>query len=407
MTKHARLTSIALLASLALLGCERNTSNANANAAPGEQLDQATLELRREVLQNIGANIILPTYEDFAAKVDALEVATKAWADSGEASDREAAQQAWREAMFAWQRAEVFQIGPAGVMGQVAGGEDLRDQIYSWPLVNDCRVDQELVSQDYQDAEAFGAELINVRGLDAMEYLLFRQDDQNACAPNSSINSSGEWAALDAAELDRRRAAYAHTLARDVSGHADDLVQRWSPDGGDFVAALATAGDGSQVYATTQEALNALSDAMFYIEKETKDMKLADPTGFGDCDSDCLDERESRWANASREMALENLRAFEMLYLGTSPSGEDGPGFAELLEQAGAADVDADMRGRITAAITALEGIEQPMVDALTDDPDAVDDAYQKSKTLSDLLKTQFVGVLDLELPQRAEGDND
>ena len=35
-----------------------------------------------------------------------------------------------------------------------------------------------------------------------------------------------------------------------------------------------TAGGGSMIYPSTQEALNAISDAMFYLDKEVKDMKL-------------------------------------------------------------------------------------------------------------------------------------
>ena len=44
-------------------------------------------------------------------------------------AERDAAKAAWRTAMTSWQRAEVYQLGPAGIMGQIAGGEDLRDAI--------------------------------------------------------------------------------------------------------------------------------------------------------------------------------------------------------------------------------------------------------------------------------------
>src|SRR5690606_29393153 len=111
--------------------------------------------------------------------------------------------QAWREAMVLWQRAELTQLGPTGLMGSVLAGEDLRDEIYSWPLVNPCRIDQELVAKSYEDTDQLASALINLRGLDALEYLLFHDGPGNACAATVSINKDGSWDAI-APELAQR-----------------------------------------------------------------------------------------------------------------------------------------------------------------------------------------------------------
>jgi predicted lipoprotein len=386
-----------LCAAALLMAC--GGSGTGQGPEPGP--DQA---LRRAALENIGRNVILTQYEDFAARAAALDEAAARWQSEGTAEAREDAQAAWSEAMASWQHAEVFQIGPAGVMGVVQGGEDVRDLVYSWPLTSACRVDQELVSQDYADAATFFAEeRVNVRGLDAMEYLLFEGGDQNACSAASGINSSGDWDALDAAELDARRAAYAAALASDVRARADGLVTRWSPEGGDFLAELARAGDGSQTYPSTQEALNALTDAMFYVEKETKDMKLAIPVGISGCDADlCLDARESTWADFSKEKMIANLEAFRAVY-----TGGEGEGFDDILVALGAQELADQMLTATDEAIAALEAWPGSFKEQLESDPDSVVEAYGKAKALGDLLKTQFIGTLDLELPQRAEGDND
>lgn len=394
---------VVLCAALSLVSCE----GAGGGAAPAsgdEALAPERLALRRQVLAQLGQQV-LGTYQQFVLDAQALERATAAWASSGQEQDREQARSMWRAAMQTWQRAEVMQVGPAGNSSSTVAGQDLRDEIYSWPLVNRCRVDQELVEAAYQDLDAFATERINVRGLDAMEYLLFYQGAQNACEPNSAINRDGSWALIPAQELDQRRAAYAHSLAQLLVRDGQRLHQRWQEG---FLAEVTGAGDGSQAFSSTQEALNAFSDAMFYLDKEAKDMKVAQPAGLANCGADtCPEALESALAAHSRENLLANLLAFEQLYRGLGPDGQDGAGFEELLEALGAQQLVQDLDAALLRARALLEQDPMPFAQLLEQDPGRLVEIYQGLKALTDLLKTQFIGLLDLELPQRAEGDND
>lgn len=407
--RYARPTILVLLVGLLLAAgftAACSDSNNATNNVAGEDTEAA--QARRAVLANLGENVILATYVDFEARAEALETAASTHADTQDDANRQAVQDAWDEAMQVWQRAEMFQLGPAGAMGAVVGGEDLRDQIYSWPITNACRVDQELVEQNYQDPDAFASEPVNVRGLDALEYLLFYDGTDNACAPNSSINTDGSWSALDAAELETRRAEYAHTLAVDLSRRATTLREAWDPQGGNFLAELSNAGDGSQTYATSQEALNAVSDAMFYLDKEVKDMKLAHPAGLVDCVEDvCPKDRESLWANRSLDNVRQNLIGFQQLYLGGAADDDDALGFDDLLRGMGANQLADDMDARISDALASVDAVEGTMVDALASNPQSIIDVYDATKAITDLFKSQFFDVLDLEVPQRGEGDND
>ncbi len=239
-----------------------------------------------------------------------------------------------------------------------------------------------------------------MRGLDALEYLLHQTGTDNQCAPARSINADGSWAALDQAELQNRRAAYAKTLGTDLVTSADALVAEWESG---FVDELAEAGASSETFATTHEALNAVSDALFYLEKDVKDMKLAEPAGLTDCANDvCPEAREFVWSATNVDAIAANLDGFERAY-----SGGEGLGFEDLLRDAGQNQLADDMSTAITEARSHVESIDRPMADILNDDPQPIVEAHARVKTITDLLKTQFVGVLDLELPQRAEGDND
>ena len=160
--------------------------------APEEEPRQAS-DVHRQLLAGLAEKVILPTYKDFHIKAEALEAAAAAYEGSQSASDFSALQGAWRDAMTAWQYAEVMQVGPAGSMTTALGGEDRRSEIYSWPTVNPCRVDQELTEDVHSDPQAFATELVNARGLDALEYLLFKESDTNQCKSTSKINKDGVW----------------------------------------------------------------------------------------------------------------------------------------------------------------------------------------------------------------------
>ncbi len=374
--------------------------------APAPPQDTAPAQdTRAQLLEDVAARVIHPTYARVTDAAAALETAAQAWAEAPSPTTQAAAQAAFKDVALTWQEAEVFQIGPAGVQGTVAGGQGLRDAIYSWPLTNPCRVDQVLVDGDYADLDALAQEQINVLGLDALEHLLYPDGDGNACPPNSRINRDGLWGALSSAERDQRRAAYGYALAQLLRRDAQTLRDAWA-EGGAWRQEFTRAGDGSAAYPTRQAALNALSDALFYIEKEARDMKLAQPAGLMGCDTDtCPEALEAPRSRLSRDLLLANLRGFQAVFLGGPPE-DHGVGFDDLLRAVGADDVAADMEDALTRSIAAIAALP-PLEDALTSELERVRAAFLILQELTTLLKTDFITVLDLELPQRAEGDND
>lgn len=358
----------------------------------------------RRVLANVGENVVLHTLRDLVERSRALETATATYATSLSDADRDAARTAWRNAMEVAQRAEVYELGPAGPVGLVTGGQGLRDEIYAWPLVNRCRTDQETVDPSHASTETLRMEAINVRGLATIEYLLYESSLNNGCPPSININTMGTWAALGDAGVRRNRAEYAHNAAILVRERAEELVRVWETT---FLQQLTTAGAGSTVFATSQEGLNALSDALFYVYDTVLDMKLGQPAGIVNCETEsCPEAVESPWSNVSIDNVIANLRAFRAAYLGGEP-GADGAGFDDLLRSVGATDLDMRMQQGIEGTLTALAAIEGPLATAVVDHNDQVMAAWRALDALMRLLKTELVTVLDLELPMRVEGDND
>jgi predicted lipoprotein len=384
--------AFAALTVVAADGCRRSSS-----PAPG--ID------RTKYLRAFG-ECALGTYRSFqTAAVEHAVAVTKLEAEPTDAN-RAAARAAWEKAIDLWQQAEVMQIGPLSPTG-LAGGQGLRDGIYSWPLFNRCFVEQNLVAKSHESPTFATTALVNVRTLAANDYLLFHEGTENACAATSTINTDGSWAALSAVELAARKRGYAKAISADVSRLAQGLVDAWDPAKGNFLGALATAGSGSAVYPSQSLATNAVSDAMFYLDTHVKDAKLGIPLALSQCTAVCPERLESQWAKRSKEHVRNNLVGFRKLLPGC---GDDfsGLGFDDLLTAIGAGAVGKQMDADTVAAIAAVDAVAFKTFDeARVKDPPSVRRVYDAIKKITDALKTEFVGVLSLELPKRVEGDAD
>ncbi|HMJ11743.1 MAG TPA: imelysin family protein [Polyangiaceae bacterium] len=347
-------------------------------------------------------------YCRFEGAAGALREAASGFAATPDAQHRDTARAAWQQAINAWEEAELFSFGPAAASTE-PGGKDFRNLIYSWPLNGRCKVDEQIVSRFYETPDFFGPptrSLINGRTLSALEYLAYYEGTDNGCHQLSPINSNRTWAAIEPSALTARKAAYAAAAAEDVFTQARALVQAWQPEQGNFRATLTQT--GNPVFASEQAALNAISDAMFYLEKQVKDQKLGVPLGLlPECPSPpCVDAVESRWANASLEHVRSNLRGFRGLFQGCGV-GNAGIGFDDWLVATGSADLADRMLRALDAADAAATGLDQPLQQLLVADLARVRALHEAIRGVTTLLKTEFVTNLNLELPATSEGDND
>ncbi|MGB5812637.1 MAG: imelysin family protein [Polyangiales bacterium] len=369
-------------------------------------------EMRAAVLAALGENVVVPAQESFDALAEVL--ASELGAASDGTGSRADAQDAWREAMVAWQALEVMQFGPAGnsvtVMGipPVLGGQDFRARIYAPPpTLNLCLIDQITVGSDYDDPDALDATPGVPRGLGAIEYLLFNEDSGNNCTALNTINSDGTWDDL-ASEIPSRRLAYAGALATLVRRAAGGLVDAWAPAGGNFIDELINPTRSGAVYGSAQEGLNSISTAMFYLEADTKDAKVGKPSGITDCpatEQPCV--FESIWASQSKENVLANLEAFRTLFVGGTRDGGDALGFDDLLAEMGAGDFAEEMVIAVDRAIQSVAAIPTILEEAVASDPQSPEIAEEAIDMVTDELRSRFLSVLEFELPERVAGDND
>lgn len=352
------------------------------------------------------ADCAVGRYRDFEVHAVALDEAAKANVAAPSDETANAVKNAWLAANASWQVAEVFRFGPAArTADKDAGAQELRDQIYAWRIGARCQFETALVDKLYASSN-FGSSLISNRGLGAAEYLLFYPGSDNQCPDYSAINKNGAWAALGATEIATRKRAYTEAVAADVLVNTRKLLEAWDPAHGNFRKKFTQPGVGS-VYPSEQAALSTVWHGIFYIEKEVKDYKLGVPLGVYECDNGlCPDALESRYANVSTANIRQNYLGFRRLFQGCGRN-YSGLGFDDWLDAIGASGLRGRMLTALDGAQQALEALDPPLEVSITQNTDRVWPVYLALKQLTDLLKAEFVTVLDLELPTGAGTDND
>lgn len=368
------------------------------------------------MLENLGNNVMFPAMESLESETSAMAQAAADYETAVGTSDEEAAladlRDQWRASMAVLQQVEVMQVGPLA-----ADDGARRDNLYSWPVTNSCGVDQDVIFADngqLPDGSDYDitARTPDRRGMDALEYILFTETLEHTCP--STVSATENW--NDRPEGDRiaARANYIAIVADDIANQTGELVALWDGSSGDFLTELTEPGSGESRFDDAQDAVNAVSDALFYVEKQTKDVKLAKPLGQieNGCSGDpCPRDVESPYSRNSRQNIHNNLLAFQQLFLGGgSGPNEDGLGFDDYLEDVGEENVASVMATDVADAIEAVSDSrfsDSSLYDALQDDVSSVEGAHDATKKVTDRLKNEFISVLGLSIPDTVGGDTD
>ena len=372
------------------------------------------------LLSNVVDEMVIPSYDRFSERVDELtgeEGSLQQYCDaigtSSEQSQLEQAQNDWTDAMAEWQQSELWLIGAAS-----ENSFNLRNRINAFGEANfvPCFVDQAVIERNNDASFSVGSRSANHVGLPALEYLLFNENLNHQC--DSTLSISLDWNGLPDEERKQQRCELAKAVAEDVDTTITLIRERWSPEVGndrlDFLNPQNTAA-----------SLQALSDGLFYLDTRVQDTKIGVPAGIAnsECQSDEIDfsRVESPYSENSYENIENNLKGFLQLYL-----GGDGLGFDDIIIEAGQQAFHEELQQKIQAAIDYVESTEN----TLAADLDAIDPAntrctdslnasgviegipspynlYTLLRQINNDLSTRFLVITALDIPDRAQSDND
>jgi predicted lipoprotein len=351
---------------------------------------------------DLHTGFILPNV--LALEESSQRLHTEALLLSTDAGNREQwlrVQDVWKETMVYVQRLELLQIATLGNSLRVVGGEDLRDELYSWPLTNLCRVDQITASETFAEETFFTDALVSVYGLDAVEYLLFASTE-TVCPMQVTPVSDGLWESLGEENILRNRAKYIAVLTEKIREQTSMLSVDWN-DGFPF-----------SLYQSNTEALQAIFTALFYMETMTKERKIAYPLGLDGCTLDCSEDIESKYAGISLENIRQNIEAFVQIFFGEYRSVTETReitiaehSFASIVQARASTDIIETIRVKSIDVLVTLDTLEGSLAEEIAQHPENLEIVLEDLGVITNALKWDIAAIVELEIPSDAAGDND
>lgn len=354
------MRTILLFSALILTGCS--------GGGGGDAADEI---LTKAVFENYASGVIVPTYEELAAKASALREAITTLEASPTDANLQAARDAWAAARSPWEQSEAFLFGPVDTSGYDPA-------IDSWPL-NKTDLDAVLDSGKTIDAKFVKTLTDNQKGFHTVEYLIYGETSQKA-----------------AASITAREFEYLGAIADDLKKIALDLAASWTTgiDGKPaYKDTFATAGDpGNTAYPSLSAAGQEIVQGMINICGEVSDGKIAEP--FDQQNPNLV---ESQFSFNSLKDFADNMRSIENGYNGHR-AGTTAPAGSSLTEKIAAKDsaLDERIKSEIADTIAKIEAIPEPFPVSLKDSANAetIKAAQASIRKLNETLTNDLLPLL-------------
>jgi len=323
---------------------------------------------RPEVLASLADDLIVPRFQLVAAEMGELRDALGTLCANPTPDTLASARTAWREARAPWIRSQATWFGP--VM-------DRRSRsLVDWSPVDPERIESTLSKRDSVSAndvrEFFGS---TQRGLGAIEYVIFGEDQ-------AVLASLGEPGGV--------RCQYLTSLGEVVADEMSGVLADWTGDGsvaGGYTGYFkGTAG----VALVEQQAVDEVVRTSVFITRSINDMRLGKALG-----ADGGQQDPSAIPGAGGNNAVADLRnqvlGMQDTYLGAGAERALG---VSVLVRGVSADADERMRGHFTAALAAIDGLQEPLQSTVVSDPEPARLAHRRIQELQRALNTEVVSLL-------------
>jgi len=315
------------------------------------------------ILTNTGENIILETYEALAVQAALLETATQTLESNPTQNNLDAAKAAWVATRSPWEQSEGFLFGPVDQEG-------IDPSIDSWP-VNVIDLNNVLASANPLTESFLAQQEGTLKGFHTIEFLLW-----------------GENGNKQVGDITTREFEYLAAAAGVLADDTQTLYDLWKPTGGNYIANLLMAGNGSQVYISQKSALEEITNALIVIADEVGNGKINDPLVQQD-----LTLEESRFSANSKADFADNIRSIKNIYTGVFGGFGDGHAVSDIIKEKNAA-VDAEVIAEIDAAINAIETIPGTFSDAVFNNTAAVSVAQQAVRDLQSTFEEKVLPII-------------
>ena len=348
-----------------------NAESAAATAAPAAA--NADPPTKKAVVVALTANVIVPAYEQAAARMSDLDTAADTLCAAPDPAALSTARQAWREARAAWSFTAPMRFGP--VMTRKSLG------LVDWPAAPAAEIDTALAAREsitLNDLREFLPS--DRRGLGVMEYMLFGADDDAIL-----------MALADPATL---RCAYLTALSQAAASEVAAARAEWTEGAGDSGPYRAVF-DGSAASSLHESAaLTDLVSAIVFLNQRIARMQLAPALGLDGVTPDSSTIPGGPANNAVADMQSQ-VRAMQAIY-----SGGDGAavlGLRHLTAQL-SPEIDRQTAAALESAAAAIADLAEPLPETILSDPAPGQAAFDRIIAVQRLFNADIASLLNISI---------
>lgn len=327
---------------------------------------------KKAVVVALTANVIVPAYEQAAARMGDLAAAADALCAAPNPAALTAARQAWREARAAWSFTAPMRFGP--VMTRKSLG------LVDWPAAPAAEIDMALAAREsitLNDIREFLPS--DRRGLGVMEYLLFGADEAILMA------------LADPATL---RCDYLTALSQAAAAEVDAARLEWTQgagDGGPYRAVF----DGSAASSLHESAaLTDLVSAIVFLNQRIARMQLAPALGMDGVTPDPSSIPGGPAHNAVADMQSQ-VRAMQAIYSGGDRA--EALGLRHLTAQL-SPEIDRQTAAALESASAAIAALDEPLLETILSDPAPGQAAFDRIIAVQRLFNADIASLLNISI---------
>jgi len=321
---------------------------------------------RQALLVNLADNVIIPAYSDLNASVNNLNAQAVTLQSDVTPENVQNLRDSWKQVARKWQRVALFDFGPASQNG-------LLSAFNLYPVSAD-QINSNISSGTYN---LESAQNINAVGLQALDYLLYRNEQTAAQhAASLSQNPNELQYILDLTELMKTKCNAVHSA--------------WS---GDYRTTFISA-TGTDVGSSLGQLING---SIKYFEIHLRDAKIGIPAGARSSSGLPIPEQSEAYYNAdlAHELLIEGISSWKNMF-----NGGNGEGLDDYLRFLGPTFNGNPLSDEINlffdSAIQQSEALPTPLQDALVNNQEdclAVFDELQKLVVLLKVDMTSAMGI--------------
>lgn len=355
-----RILVLAGLISAAIFSCKKSGNDDNVDSFN-----------RQRILVNMADSLIIPSYQDFQAKADAMVSKVKAFTENPGTTSLTEARTAWKNAYVSWQKVALWNIGPAMEQNFLSSAN-------TYPT-NTTAIEGILGGATYDLSSPFSKD---IQGFPAIEYLLYGNGSTDAEIVSSFANST--------------KAAYLNKLTGKISTINKAVLSAWNKSYRQTFVNASGVDRGS--------SLGELFNNTFlpYLEMHNREAKFGIPGGQR-TGTPLPGNVEGRYSKAySKDLALAAFNAYKSAWYGTGyETGQNGSSlhnYVLFMDRKSGTDIALSISTQFQAIEAKMNGLGSDFFTIANTSPSKLNEVWLAYQQLVITIKTEVSSALSITI---------